>query len=109
MNGFQQVELTGTGQKLQYVPPERGVVTVLVQSVTGAATETGYVVDFSFERADNGYMTQRYQRISLAGRLRGAQMDVTYSESGISSFGDKTGLGAVEQTKEFAGSLTKQA
>jgi len=108
-NGFQQVELTHTGQKLQYVPPERGVVTVVVQSVTGSVTESGYIVDFSFERANHGYMTQRYQRIVLAGTLRGAQLQVTYSESGLSSFGDRTGLTATEEVKEYSGSLTRQA
>lgn len=108
-DGFKQMELTQVDQRLQYVPPERGVVTVTVQSVTGSATETGYVVDYSFERANNGYMTQRYQRITLAGRLRGAQMDVTYSESGTSSLGDKTGIAAGNTVREFAGALIKQA
>lgn len=107
-DGFQQTELTHEGQTIQYVPPERGVVTVKVQSVTGSSTQTGYVVDYSFERASNGYMTQRYQRIVLTGRLRGGQLDVTYSEDGISSFGDKTGIAAGSQLKEYSGSLIKQ-
>jgi hypothetical protein len=108
-DGFHQTELTHEGQQLQYVPPERGVVTVKVQSVTGSSTQTGYVVDYSFERASNGYMTQRYQRIALNGWLRGGQLQVTYSEDGISSFGDKTGLTAGGNVKEFSGSLIKQA
>lgn len=108
-NGFQQRELTHEGQKIEYVPPERGVMRVIVQSVTGSPSETGYVVDFSFERSSNGYLTQRYQRISLAGRLRGTELDVTYSEAGTSSFGDKTGLAATEGVAEYRGSLTKQA
>ena len=107
-NGFRQTELTHEGQKIEYVPPERGVMRVIVQSVTGSPNETGYVVDYSFERSSNGYLTQRYQRIVLAGRLRGAQLDVTYSEAGISSFGDKTGLAATEGVTEYRGSLTKQ-
>ena len=107
-HGFQRTELTHEGQRIQYVPPEGGVVTVTVQSVTGSATETGYVVDYSFERASNGYLTQRYQRIVMAGRLRGAQLDVTYSEDGISSFGDKTGLAAGPTAKEYSGGLIKQ-
>jgi len=108
-NGFRQTELTHEGQTIEYVPPDRGVVRVIVQSVTGSSSETGYVVDFSFERSSNGYLTQRYQRIGLAGRLHGTQLDVTYSETGISSFGDKTGLAATEQSTEYRGSLTKQA
>jgi hypothetical protein len=107
-NGFHQTELTHEGQTLQYVPPERGVVTVKVQSVTGSSTQTGYVVDYSFERSSNGYLTQRYQRIAMTGRLRGAQLDVTYSENGISSFGDKTGIAAGPMTKEYSGALIKQ-
>jgi len=107
-NGFRQTELTHEGQTIEYVPPERGVTRVIVQSVTGSLNETGYVVDHSFERSSNGYLTQRYQRIVLAGRLRGAQLDVTYSEAGISSFGDKTGLAATEGVTEYRGSLTKQ-
>jgi hypothetical protein len=107
-DGFQQRELTHEGQTIEYVPPERGVIRVRVHSVTGSATETGYVIDYSFERSSNGYLTQRYQRIVLAGRLRGAQLDVTYTEAGISSFGDKTGLAAGGDTTEYSGSLTKQ-
>ena len=60
-NGFQQRELTQAGQVIEYVPPERGVVRVTVQSVTGSPGETGYVVDYSFERSSNGYLTQQYQ------------------------------------------------
>jgi hypothetical protein len=108
-NGFRQTELTHEGQKIEYVPPDRGVMRVIVQSVTGSPSETGYVVDFSFEKSSNGYLTQRYQRIVLAGRLHGTQLDVTYSETGISSFGDKTGLSATEGATEYRGSLTKQA
>ena len=107
-DGFHQTELTHEGQRIQYVPPDRGVVTITLQSVTGSATETGYVVDYSFERSSNGYLTQRYQRIVMVGRLRGLQLDVAYSEAGISSFGDKTGLGATEGVKEYRGPLTKQ-
>jgi hypothetical protein len=107
--GFHKTELIHGGQKLQYVPPTRGVVTVIVHSVTGSATETGYVVDYSFERSSNGYLTQEYQRIALAGRLRGAQLEVTYSVQSLSSFGDKTGLAAGGDTSEYRGLLTKQA
>ena len=107
-NGFQQTELTHEGQTIQYVPPELGVVTVKVQSVTGSPTETGYVVDYSFERASNGYMTQRYQRIMLSGRLRSGQLEVIYSEDGIASFGDKTGVAAGNHTKEYSGFLITQ-
>ena len=108
-DGFHKTELTHAGQKVQYVPPERGVVTVLVHSVTGSSSETGYVVDYSFERSSNGYLTQRSQRIAMAGQLRGAQLEVTYSEQGISSFGDKTGVAASADVREYRGSLTKQA
>ena len=108
-DGFHKTELTHAGQKLQYVPPERGVVTVIVHSVTGSPAETGYVVDYAFERSSNGYLTQRYERIAMSGRLRGAQLDVTYSVQGLSSFGDKTGLAAGAETAEYRGSLTKQA
>jgi hypothetical protein len=107
-DGFHKQELTHEGQRIQYVPPERGVVTVTVQAVTGSARETGYVVDYSFERSSNGYLTQRYQRYVMTGRLRGSQLDVTYSEAGISSFGDKTGIAAGESATEYRGSLTKQ-
>jgi hypothetical protein len=107
-DGFHQIELTHEGQRIQYVPPERGVITVTVQAVTGSPRETGYVVDYSFERSSNGYLTQRYQRYVMTGRLRGSQLEVTYSEAGISSFGDKTGIAAGESATEYRGSLTKQ-
>ncbi len=108
-DGFHKTELTHAGQKLQYVPPERGVITVIVHSVTGSPTDTGYVVDYAFERSSNGYLTQRYERIAMSGRLHGAQLEVTYSVQGLSSFGDKTGLAAGAETSEYRGSLTKQA
>lgn len=108
-SGFRERELTHEGQRLQYVPPGGGVATVTVQSVTGSATETGYVVDYSFEGSSNGYLTQKYQRLVLTGRLRGAQLEVSYSEAGVSSFGDKTGLAATEGATEYRGALTKKA
>ena len=108
-SGFHEKELTHAGQRLQYVPPGGGVATVTVQSVTGSAIETGYVIDYSFEGTSNGYLTQKYQRLVLIGRLRGSQLDVTFSEAGLSSFGDKTGLTATEGATEYRGSLTKQA
>jgi hypothetical protein len=107
-DGPRQRELTHEGQVIEYVPPERGVMRVTVQSVTGSRTETGYVIDYSFERSSNGYMTQRYQRIVMSGRLRGSALEVTYSERGVSSFGDKTGLAATEGATEYRGTLTKQ-
>ena len=107
-SGLHEKELTHEGQRVQYVPPGGGVATVTVQSVTGSATETGYVVDYSFEGSSNGYLTQKYQRLVLTGRLRGSQLDVSYSEAGISSFGDKTGLAATEGATEYRGALTKQ-
>ena len=45
----------------------------------------------------------------MAGQLRGAQLEVTYSEQGISIFGDKTGVAAGADAREYRGSLTKQA
>jgi hypothetical protein len=108
-NGFHQRELTEIGQRVQYVPPGGGVATVTVQSVTGSPIETGYVVDYSFEGSSNGYLTQKYQRIVLTGRLRGSQLDVTYAEAGTSAFGDKTGLAATEGATEHRGLLSKQA
>ena len=107
-SGRHEKELTHEGQRVQYVPPGGGVATVTVQSVTGSATETGYVVDYSFEGSSNGYLTQKYQRLVLTGRLHGSQLDVSYSEAGISSFGDKTGLAATEGATEYRGALTKQ-
>lgn len=107
-NGFQKKELTHEGQQFQYVPPGGGVATVTVRSVTGSAMETGYVVDYSFEGSSNGYLTQKYQRLVLTGRLRGSQLDVTFSEAGLSSFGDKTGLAATEGATEYRGALTRQ-
>jgi hypothetical protein len=107
-SGFHEQELLREGQRFQYVPPGGGVATVTVQSVTGSAAETGYVVDYSFEGSSNGYLTQKYQRLALAGRLRDSQLDVTYSESGMSSFGDKTGLAATEGIAEYRGALTRQ-
>ena len=106
--GRHERELTHEGQRIQYVPPGGGVATVTVQSVTGSATETGYVVDYSFESSSNGYLTQKSQRLVLIGRLHGSQLDVSYSEAGISSFGDKGGLSATEGATEYRGALSKQ-
>ena len=84
-------------------------MTVAVQSVTGSPTETGYVVDYSFEGSSNGYLTQKYQRLTMAGRLRDSHLNIIYTEAGISSFGDKTGVAATRDVIEYRGALSKGA
>ena len=64
-------------------------------------------MDYSFEGTSNGYLTQKYQRLVLAGRLHGTQLDVTYAEAGTSAFGDKMGLAATEGAAEYRGTLSK--
>jgi hypothetical protein len=61
----------------QYVPPERGVVTVIVQSVHGSPADTGYVVEFSFEHSSNGYLTRNTSTSSWPDGCRAASCSST--------------------------------
>jgi hypothetical protein len=106
-SGAHHDELTHEGQKIQYVPPGGGVVTVVVLRVKGSPAESSFLIKYTFERADNGYMTQVYQQIALECRLRGSEIEATYVESGNSYFGDRTGSTGGGERKEYAGRLRR--
>jgi len=104
---FRIEELLQEGQRIQYVPPGGGVVTVVVQGVTGSPSASGYVIKHSFEGANNGYLTQRYQQISLSMRLNGSQLETTYVEAGETYFGDRTGSTGGARRAEYTGVLRR--
>ena len=101
------MELTHAGQTLKYVPPGGGVVTVVVQQLTGSPSESGYVMKYSFEGASNGYITQQYQTIALTCLLRGAGLEASYIEDGQSYFGDRTGSTGGPSGSRFSGLLRR--
>lgn len=100
-------ELTHEGQTLKYVPPGGGVTTVVVQQVTGSSSESGYVIKYSFEGANNGYLTQQYQTLTLTCRLRGSGLEADYVEAGGSYFGDRTGSTGGQSVSGFSGMLRR--
>jgi hypothetical protein len=79
------------------------VVTVVVQGVTGSPTESGYVIKHSFEGSNNGYLTQRYQQISLTMRSARRTLETTYVEEARTYFGDRTGSTGGPSPREYAG------
>jgi len=74
-----QVELTRSGQKIEYVPSGGGVQTVVVESIQQQPASVTLSLSGSFERAKNGYLDQRHETTTIEYRLipEGLHMRVT--------------------------------
>jgi hypothetical protein len=74
-----QVELTRSGQKIEYVPAGGGVQTVVVESIQQQPASVVLSLSGSFERAKNGYLDQRQEMTTIEYRLvpQGLHMRVT--------------------------------
>ena len=106
--GYSEVELTRSGQRIQYVPPGGGVVTVQVQEVSRAERACAHLISWSFERAANGYMDQQYQRIAMQCKLQGDKLAVTYAETSETYMSDLSMmLGGDTKLRLFKGLLER--
>jgi hypothetical protein len=106
--GYREVELTRSGQRIQYVPPGGGVVTVQVQEVTRTERACAHLISWSFERAANGYMDQQYQRIAMQCKLQGDRLAVTYAETSETYMSDLSMmLGGDTKSRLFKGLLER--
>ena len=74
-----QVELTRSGQKIEYVPQGGGVQTVVLESIEQKPSTVILSLSGSFERAKNGYLDQRQEMTTIEYRLvpEGLHMRVT--------------------------------
>ncbi|MGH7230497.1 MAG: hypothetical protein ACREJU_03960 [Nitrospiraceae bacterium] len=84
-----QVELTTTGQKVEYVPAGGGVQRVIVESIVKQPGRVALSLAGSFEKASQGYLDQQQETTMIEYVLvpQGLKMRVTSRSA--SHFGDK--------------------
>jgi len=106
--GYSEVELESPGQRIQYVPPGGGVVTVQLQEVSRGEGACAHLISWSFERSANGCMDQQYQRIAMQCRLQGGRLAVTYAETSATCMSDLSMmLGGDAKSRLFTGLLER--
>lgn len=106
---YREVELTHQGQRIQYVPPNLGVVTVTVMEVASTPRGCGHLIAWSFQRSANGYMDQQFQRIAMQCELKGDKLAVSYAEAGENYMSDiGTMLGGGTTSKKYSGILERE-
>ena len=84
-----QVELSHVEQTVEYVPPGGGVQRLTVKTLEKAQGRLSVAIQFSFERASQGYLQQKYETALFEYALvpEGLKMRVTTQST--SHFGDK--------------------
>ncbi len=83
-----QVELSEVGQIVQFVPAGGGVLTLEVTHLQSGPGSLVLATRGSFERTDNGYLTQEQDAFAYAFKVApgGLQTEVSYQS--VSRFGD---------------------
>ena len=106
--GDREEEITSVGQTFRFVPPEGGVFTAVVDSLSVSAERFSYSTKTSSERSGRT-MTQGGGRTSVAAALSGEDLEV---EVGISSSSSATQPGVIirgdESTAVCRGRIQKQ-
>ena len=105
--GYHEDVLTHPGQRIQYVPPGGGVVTVDVEEILANGQQSGYVASWSFERAAHGVMDQDYSRITQQCELRGDKLAVVYAQAGRNYVSGSGMMVGGENVKRYEGLLER--
>lgn len=74
--GPREVEVTSVGQTIRFVPPNGGVYTAVVDSLSVSKDGFSFSTRTSIERAGGGTLTQGGGRVSYKAALSGSVLDV---------------------------------
>jgi hypothetical protein len=74
-SGPRTQELTKVGQTIQFVPPEGGVTTIVVEELVVAAERIRYTLRLSEERTSGGFLTQGKATSATDAVLKGGKLD----------------------------------
>jgi hypothetical protein len=84
-----QVELSRVGQTVEYVPAGGGVQRVVVKTLENGQGRLSVGIQFSFERASQGYLQQKYETALFEYVLAPEGLKMRVTTQSTSHFGDK--------------------
>ena len=84
-----QVELSQTGQTIEYVPPGGGVQRLVVKDIHVGPGQLAVAVMGSFEKASQGYMDQHLEGALFEYALVPGGLKMKVTTQSTSHFGDK--------------------
>lgn len=99
-SGPREAELTSSGQKVQYVPPGGGVVTLVVNSLSTSSDHISFALRITEERTSGETLDQNEASLTADAKLSGAELEV---EMNVRSQGVASQPGFVVPEKESAG------
>jgi hypothetical protein len=99
-SGAREAELTSSGQKVQYVPPGGGVVTLVVNSLSTSSDHISFALRITEERTTGETLDQNEASLTADARLSGAELEV---EMNVRSQGVASQPSFVVPDKESAG------
>jgi hypothetical protein len=84
-----QAELSHVGQTVEYVPGGGGVQRLVVKTLEKAQGRLSVGIQFSFERASQGYLQQKYETALFEYVLAPEGLKMRVTTQSTSHFGDK--------------------
>lgn len=75
-NGPREAELTSSGQTVRFIPPEGGVVTAVVNSLSTSSDRISFQMDITGEKTSGGTLDQSEAGVTMDAKLSGAELEV---------------------------------
>ena len=108
-SGGREVELTAAGQSLRFVPPDGGVATVTVDSLSAAPGRVTYAMSLSEERTSQDTLTQARMALTFEAALSGAGLSVRMNMRGQTTISQPgTVVPGEAQTAACSGTLRRE-
>ncbi len=78
-NGARSEELKSVGQTIRFIPPEGGVSTIVVDTLSVGGERISYTLRLSHERTNNGTLTQQRGALTVNAAAKGTELDFSFA------------------------------